>query len=292
VATAERLRADIERLKALRGAAPGDVPTDRLEFVHSLGIVPDPWQAKLLGSEAPRVLLNCCRQSGKSTMASILALHKALSRPGSLILILAPAERQAKELFSKVAQAYRALGHIIPAESYRKLGMELANGSRVEALPGSERTVRGFSDVDLLIVDEASRVDDSLYHAVRPMLAVSGGSLMMLSTPWGRRGVFYEEWTREPGDSSVWERYEVPASQCPRISKAFLEEERRALPQRVYRTEYECSFEEVDDAVFAYDLIEEAITPEVAPLFGPESKPPTQAKLGEAPEDIAPLFGA
>jgi tRNA(Met) C34 N-acetyltransferase TmcA len=157
VATAERLRADIERLKALRGAGSATIPEDRLEFAHALGIVPDPWQEQLLKSEASRLLLNCSRQSGKSTMAAILALHQALDRPGSLVLILAPAERQAKELFSKVAEAYRTLGHIIPAESYRKLGMELTNSSRIEALPGTEKTIRGFSGVDLLLVDEASR---------------------------------------------------------------------------------------------------------------------------------------
>ena len=78
-------------------------------------------------------------------MAGLLGLHKALIAPGSLILILAPAERQAKELFSKVARFYRTLGHIIPADSYRKLGMESRNGSRIEALPGTEKTVRGFS---------------------------------------------------------------------------------------------------------------------------------------------------
>ncbi len=141
-------------------------------------------------------------------------------------VILAPAERQAKELFSKVAEAYHALGHVIPAESYRKLGMELTNGSRIEALPGTEKTVRGFSGVDLLIVDEASRVADELYYAVRPMLAISGGRLMLLSTPYGKRGVFFEEWA----GGEAWERYEVPASQCPRIPASFLEEERRALP--------------------------------------------------------------
>jgi hypothetical protein len=288
VVTAERLRAEIERLKALRGAASASVPADRLEFAHSLGIVPDPWQAELLGSEALRILLNCSRQSGKSTMAGVIALHKALYFPGSLVLILAPAERQAKELFAKIATFYGDLGHPVAADSYRELGLTLVNGSRIEALPGTEKTIRSFSGVAVLIVDEASRVEDELYYAVRPMLAVSGGRLMMLSTPYGKRGVFYEAWTN---GAPTWERYEVPASQCPRVSEEFLEEERGALPRRVFRQEYECSFEEVDDAVFAYDLIEEAITPEVAPLFGPESKPPTQAKLGEAPEDIAPLFG-
>ena len=128
-------------------------------------------------------------------MASVLALHKALTWPGSLILILAPAERQAKELFSKMVVSYRTLDHVIPTASCRNLGMELSNGSRIEALPGTEKTIRGFSGVDLLIVDEAARVADELYYAVRPMLAVSGGRLLMLSTPFGKRGVFYEEWT-------------------------------------------------------------------------------------------------
>jgi hypothetical protein len=268
VVTAKRLRADIERLKVLRGAVSAGVPAERLEFAHCLGIVPDLWQVRFLRSEAPRVLLNCARQSGKSTMASVVALHKALTVPSSLGLILAPAERQAKELFSKVATAYQALGHIIPADSYRKMGMELANGSRIEALPGTEKTIRGFSGVDLLVVDEASRVADELYYAVRPMLAVSGGSLMMLSTPYGKRGAFFEEWTNGIG----WERYEVPASRCPRISKTFLEEERRSLPRRVYRQEYECSFEETDDQVFSFEDVAAAISKDVRPLFGSEAR--------------------
>jgi hypothetical protein len=263
VVTAERLRADIERLKALRSAAGAVVPADRLEFAHSLGIVPDSWQERLLRSDAPRVLLNCARQSGKSTMAGIIALHQALWRPSSLVLILAPAVRQAKELFSKVATAYQTLGHIFPTDSYRKMGMELANGSRIEALPGTEKTIRGFSGVDLLLVDEASRVSDDLYYAVRPMLAISGGRLMLLSTPYGKRGVFFEEWAEGEG----WECYEVPATQCPRIPDTFLEEERRALPAWVYRQEYECSFEETEDQVFSHELVSAAITDEVAPLF-------------------------
>lgn len=207
-------------------------------------------------SEASRVLLNCARQSGKSTMAAILALHQALYEPGSLVLILAPAERQAKELFSKVAEAYHALGHIIPAESYRKLGMELRSGSRIEALPGTEKTVRGFSGVDLLILDEASRVPDELYYAVRPMLAVSGGRLMMLSTPYGRRGVFYEEWTSEAGDSSAWERYEVPATSVPRIPPEFLTAERRSMPEWWYAQEYNCEFRETEDQLWTHEMIE------------------------------------
>jgi hypothetical protein len=127
-----------------------------------------------------------------------------------------------------------------------------------------ETPIRGFSGAALLIVDEAARVTDDLYYATRPMLAVSGGALIMLSTPYGKRGIFHEEWTSGHG----WDRYEVTAGQCPRIPASFLEEEQRALPPWVFRQEYECSFEETEDQVFTHEMVERAVTSEVTPLFG------------------------
>jgi hypothetical protein len=279
------LRRDIAALWACLPDREQSIPKDRAVFASSLGLVCDPWQEDLLRSSSDRVLMNCHRQSGKSLMSAVIALHRALYHPGSLVLILAPSERQAKETFAKVAAHYRDLGRgAVPSDSYRKLGIELTNGSRVEALPGTEKTVRGFSGVDLLILDEAARVDDALYFAIRPMLAVSGGSLIMLSTPAGKRGVFHQEWTEGEG----WERYEVKASECPRISPFFLEEERKSLPARIYRQEYECSFEDVEDQVFAYELIEQAITSDVTPLF----EPTRCRKSGDrSQEEVAPLFG-
>ena len=111
------LRREISRLREHRPSRGRLVTEDRLEFAHSLGIIPDLWQERLLRSEAPRVLLKCARQSGKSTMAGTVALHRALTVPGSLVLILAPAERQAMELFRKVVVSYRTLGHVIPTAS-------------------------------------------------------------------------------------------------------------------------------------------------------------------------------
>src|ERR671915_1700265 len=229
---------------------------DRVAFAEKLGIVPDGWQEDFLRSSADRVLLNCSRQSGKSTMSGVIALHRALYHPGSLILCLAPALRQSQELFGKVLAFYRDLGRPVSPHGERKLSIELENGSRIITLPGSEKTIRGFSGTSLLVLDEAARVEDELYFAVRPMLAVSGGALMMLTTPYGKRGVFYEEWTGGHG----WERYEVPASRCPRISREFLEEERASLPPFIFRQEYECSFEETEDQVFTTDMIDRAVT--------------------------------
>src|SRR5262249_56619828 len=107
----------------------------------------------------------------------------------------------------------------------------------------------GFSGVNLLIIDEASRVADELYYSVRPMLAVSGGRLVALSTPFGTRGWWYEAWrSREP-----WQRFEVPATRCPRVSLAFLEEERRALGPWWYAQEYECVFADAQTAAFGLE---------------------------------------
>jgi Terminase large subunit, T4likevirus-type, N-terminal len=238
---------------------------DRVAFTEKLGIVPDRWQEDFLQSSADRVLLNCSRQSGKSTMSAVIALHRALYHPGSLVLCLAPALRQSQELFGKIAGFYRDLGRPVAPQGERKLSLELENGSRIITLPGAEKTIRGYSGAALLLVDEASRVDDGLYYAIRPMLAVSGGSLMLLTTPYGKRGVFFEEWTSEAG--GAWERYEVPAWECPRISEEFLEEERSVLPPWIFRQEYECSFEETEDQVFTHEMIERAVTSEVKPLF-------------------------
>jgi hypothetical protein len=240
-----------------------ELALDCVAFAERLGITPDDWQRDLLRSTSDRVLLNCSRQSGKSTMAAVLALHRALYHPDSLILCLAPALRQSQELFAKIAAFYRELGRPVSPTGERRLSLELDNGSRIITLPGSEKTIRGFSGAALLIVDEAARVDDGLYYAIRPMLAVSGGALMMLSTPAGRRGVFYEEWASGLG----WERYEVPVTDVPRISEAFIEDERRALPRRVFDQEYRCQFVEIEDAVFSLEDVDRAITDGVTPLF-------------------------
>jgi phage terminase large subunit-like protein len=236
---------------------------DRVEFARAAGIEPDPWQKDLLRSEAPRVLLNCSRQSGKSSMAAILALHQALHYPGSLVLVLAPALRQSGELYGKVSSFYQRLDNPIPTKSYTQLTITFENGSRIISLPGNEKNIRGYSGTDLLLVDEAARVEDELYLSVRPMLAVSDGRLIMMSTPYGKRGAFHETWTKATG----WERYIVTAEECPRIPPAFLEEERKALGPWWFEQEYHGKFMDTVDAVFREQDIQAAFDNDLVPLF-------------------------
>lgn len=226
---------------------------DPVQLARGVGMEPDPWQADTLRSNAPRVLLNCSRQSGKSSTVAIKAVHAAVYEPGALVLLLSPSQRQSGELFKRVLAVYKSLGRPVPSESENALSLTLENGSRVVSLPGTEATIRAYSAVRLLLVDEAARVPDETIAAVRPMLAVSGGQLIMLSTPFGRRGAFWEAW--EHG-GRTYERYRVPASECPRISAAFLEEEKAALGEWFFRSEYGCEFGDAQAAAFNSDEIE------------------------------------
>jgi len=234
---------------------------DPVALARRAGLAPDPWQAEVLRAPERRLLLNCSRQSGKSTTTAALATHGIIYDPGSLALLVSPSERQSIELLRKVKDTLAALG--VTADEFEKentLGIETTGGSRVVALPGREDTIRAFSGVRLILIDEASRALDALYHAVRPMLAVSGGRLVLLSTPFGKRGFFHNEWFN---GGAAWRRFAIPASMCPRITPEFLAEEQRSLPRDVFAQEYECKFIEASGSVFDAD--------DLAAMFGDAS---------------------
>jgi terminase large subunit-like protein len=220
-------------------------------ILRRLGLEPDPWQRELLLGNDRQVLLNCSRQAGKSTVVSALALHTALFTPGALVLLLSPSQRQSGEIFRKVRDAYHALGRPIRALYETQLRLELANGSRVLCLPGREETIRSFGGVRLLVLDEAARIPDDLYRSVRPMLAVSQGRLFALSTPFGQRGWFFEEWQGQ----GPWKRIRITWRECPRITPAFIAEETRALGQAWVDQEYNTLFTSLEGLVYPdFDL--------------------------------------
>src|SRR5229473_45106 len=147
------------------------------KIMRLLGYDPDPWQTEVLELGSKRVLLNCCRQAGKSTVAAVLALVEAFNNHGNLVLILSRSHRQAAELYHTVVRFYERLGaRFKKRQTIHELELEF--GSRIVSLPCQPDTIRGYSNVQLLIIDEAARVPDTLYRTVRPMLATSGGRLI------------------------------------------------------------------------------------------------------------------
>ena len=235
---------------------------DPVAFAVSCGTTPDEWQAQVLRSTSRRLILNCARQSGKSATTAFVALHQAIYFPKSLILLISPSDRQSKLLFRKVTDSLSLLEHRPEVVEQNKTQLELLNGSQIVSLPSSEDTIRGFSAVSLIIEDEAAFVSDGVNEAVRPMLAVSNGRLIIMSTPYGKRGHFFNAWTSDRG----WEKIMAKASECPRITQEFLDGERREIGEWRYRQEYECEFVETIDAVFTHEQISQAMSDEIAPL--------------------------
>lgn len=251
-------------LSSLNSQRRDSTPLDPVAlFTEAMGSPPDPWQDGVLQSQAARVLLLCSRQSGKSTTTAAVALYTILAQPGALVLLCAPSWRQSGELFRKVMAAYHALGQPVKARTITQTTLELSNRARLVSLPGEEKTIRSFSGVDLLIIDEAARVPDDLFYAVRPMLAVSGGRMLALTTPWGRRGWFYSLWT----SGEAWERIRVTAYDCPRITGEFLDEEKRLMPWQAFAAEYLCEFTDAEAAYFRSEDIEAALDSTIEPLF-------------------------
>jgi len=230
---------------------------------EELGFPADALQAQVLGTASKRGLLNCTRQWGKSTVTAAKAVHQAWSTAESLTLVVSPSARQSGEFLRKAGGFLRRLGIRPKGDGDNAMSLELPNKSRIVGLPENEATIRGFSAVALILVDEAARVSDELYMAIRPMLAVSGGALWMMSTPYGRRGFFHEAWAHGGGE---WERIKAPATECPRIPREFLEEERRTMGERRFRQEYLCEFDDAASAVFDSRLVEEAISGDVEEL--------------------------
>jgi hypothetical protein len=223
----------------------------------------DEWQAKLINDPPKRLLCCCGRQVGKSAAAAVCALNAVIYQAPATVVLISPSLRRSVELYRTFHAMYARLPGR-PAAHYETLSrLELENGSRIISLPGSEKTVRGLASVDLIVIDEASRVDDELLAATRPMLAVSSGGLFALTTPAGKRGWFYEQWTRGAG----WSRISIKSNECPRIDPAFLEEERETLGPLLFGQEYLCEFHDEETAAFQVELVMAALTDRFRPLF-------------------------
>jgi hypothetical protein len=171
---------DIYRERRRVAASPLAIPAedeDVVAFVRSrLGFDADERQAAVLRSRANRGILNCSRQWGKSSVAA-KAVHRAYTTPRALVLVASPTHRQSAEFVRKAAAMVRNLGIRPRGDGDNDISLLFPNGARIVGLPGMEGTVRGFSAVSLMLIDEAAYIRTEMYRMLHPMLAVGGGDL-------------------------------------------------------------------------------------------------------------------
>lgn len=250
------LRKEWSRAVATRRSSfQHDICEDPLEFAKSVGIEPDDWQAEVLGSSHPRKILLAGRQCGKTTSIALLVAHRAITVPGSEILIVGPAERQAKRLFRVAKLFWRRAGEPHGAVSDRLTGLELGNGSVIEAVAAVEHTTRGFSPT-LLVVEEAAFMPSAVYYQLQGSTVRTAGEEILLSTAGFKDGFFYDVWSSDED----WHRVQIRSDEMPQhISPEQLERRRLRMPREFFEAEYCCKFLESTGGLFSYDDIQEAL---------------------------------
>jgi len=200
-----------------------------------LGITPAPWQETFLRApQGSSLLALTARQVGKTTTAAWAMAHAMLFTPGSLSVVACPAQRQSAEAVRKVREIVLKTGAKLKSDNVYAL--ELENGSRVLALPGSDDSIRGLTVDAWIVADEAARLDPDLIAALRPMRARRPQArLAMLSTAWSRTDPFWTAWA---SDDPTWIRLDATADKVAIFSPEFLESERRALGEHDFAREY------------------------------------------------------
>ena len=271
-------------------AAGLSIPT----YLRNCAFNPFDWQCAVLSDASTRICIDGARQGGKSTIISAAACHMAKYKPKSLTLVIAPTKAQASEDILKIR-------HFIASDrSYPEFvkcnteEIETVTGSRILVIVASDYGARGYSNPDLIIFDEASRIPDEVFEAVRPMITNNlKARIFEISTPNGKQGFFYRHFS-----DSHWSRYLVrapfepyetgngtalqildrescieqlrknlpPSADYGRIKFFFSprhyneqeqQEALRGMHLRKYKQEYGCEFVDADDAVFSQDLIEQ-----------------------------------
>ena len=220
------------------------------------------WQMKVLASNSKRLMLNCSRQIGKSSILAVKAFWKALTEQDALILIVAE-QRQSNEDMRKVKQLAQTFDKYLKEKYDNRVrllpisdnitSIEFGHGSRVVALPANEK-VRGFSAPAMVIIDEAGYVPDEVFVAIDPMMTVSQGQMILASTPHGTSGFFYTE-----HKNPMYEKIEVPWNQSPRIQAGEIELKRQIYGDAYIKQEYEISFLDDVAALFTERSLRDSV---------------------------------
>ena len=246
-----------------------------------LGIAPHAWQEKFLRAPlGASILALTARQVGKTTTAAWGIAHCMLFTPGSLSVVACPAQRQSKEAVRRVKEALIKAGAKLKSDNVYEI--ELENGSRVLALPGSDESIRGLTVDGWIVADEAARLPDDLIAALRPMRARRPEArFAMLSTAWSLTDPFWTAWSS--GDST-WIRLGATADVDLNFNPEFLEQERLALGEAAYKREYLGVPTGAGTSPFTWALFEKITrshTPLVPPgpaFCPPEPEPPKPAE--------------
>jgi hypothetical protein len=224
----------------------------------------DPWQQEVLDYNG-NVTIRSGRQVGKSEVIGAKGCKFALDNPGTTTLIIAASQRQSSLIFDKVRANIELRMQETKTDLYKEpptlTKILLTNGSKIYSLPAGRTGyfIRGFT-IDLLIADEAAYIPEVVWNSVIPMIAVSRkaknmGYIILLSTPFGKGGYFYNSFTDKD-----FKQFHISSEDCIRIPEDFLKKEKQRMSKAEYLQEYKGEFTEEWSQLFPTDLIRKCMT--------------------------------
>lgn len=206
------------------------------EIVQS--IISTEWQK----GEVHWHLVNCSRQFGKSFMLKQLLLYYAINEPNSKCLFVSMTHQQAGKVYNEILRAIKKSG-VIQEKNSVEHSLILVNGSEVY-IRSYQRCefIRGVS-ANTLIIDEAAFIKDEDFQAVlRPTLATAGRRAILFSTPRGKN-YFYDMCVRGMQDEwDCYHYYHATYRDNPIANQGEIQDAKKTLPEKIFRSEYEAEF--------------------------------------------------
>jgi hypothetical protein len=187
------------------------------------------------------------RQYGKSLLAQNLMLYWLLGNPGQKGCWISPVYNQCRKVFNELTNAAH---QIISKSNKAELTIEFINGSTIIFL-SSERpdSIRGFS-FNYVIIDEASFVaEQAVNEAILPTLSALGKKCLIISTPKGKNW-FYSYYIRGLSNNNDIVSFQGRSTDNPYIDENFINEQRKSLPENIFKQEYLSEFTDAGSDVF------------------------------------------
>jgi len=238
-------------------------------------LILDKWQEEVLECESKRILICKGRQIGGTTIFAKKASDRLADNPNDEIMVVSITEEQAQNVIMMVL-------HFLETEHKRLLSdrlqdttkgkIILKNGSTIISKPVGQTgaSVRGFTK-GVLWLNEGSRLPEFVFEAAKPMLLTTNGDIWMDSTPFGKKGYFYEAFLNKANIWTVFFKNTADVINERPISESWtekqregalrlLEQERTEMTATQYGQEYLGLFMEDLAQYFPTELIRKVMT--------------------------------
>ena len=201
------------------------------------------------------------RRSGKSFLSVAFLIREALAGDNRLVFYVAPTIGQAR------AVAWGLMKEWLPSwytKSWNetRLTVVLGNGSQISLRSADNPDAMRGVGLDALVMDEIADMRPEVwYEVLRPACSDRQARVMFVGTPKGLSSWAFDIYKRARDETDTeWTSFTCTTAEAGFVPEDELESAQKDLDPRVYRQEYEASFESPSGVVYPF-FDEENIQP-------------------------------